>query len=87
MTRTTSQILSNLTGFTPHAGPLAGSHRVLLDANGNADNIKGDNNDGQLLMNLGSNLVPYFLQNLLGTQVLKGNCLAGVDEANRPCIQ
>lgn len=70
------------------AGPLSGGHRVLLnDANGNADNIRGDNNDGQLLMNLGSNLVPYFLRNILGTQFLSGNCLAGVDELSRPCIQ
>lgn len=72
------------------AGPLAGGHQVPLDANGNGDvgnKAFIDNKDGRLTMNFASNLVPYFLRNILGTQVLSGNCLAGVDELNRPCLQ
>jgi hypothetical protein len=60
-------------GIDMTAGPLGGGQIITLDANGNGDvgnSVARDNNDGRLKVNFSNNLVPYFLRNILGTQVL-----------------
>jgi hypothetical protein len=84
-------------GIDLAAGALQGGNHVPLDANGNGDpddpssvsgdGEPGDNDDARLLMDFRTNLVPYFLKNVLGTPTDLGICLAGVDAQHRPCVR